>query len=321
MDRQGWIAVVFGLLLVGALFVWVGVSSAGGGGSSRNSGAFSSFGSTCVAVIPVEGEITYSAGQSDGVLPFSAGASVTSTDLTEQFKEASRREDVASVFIDINSPGGSAAASKEAFDALRAVDKPTVAFISEVGASGGYYIAAGADDIVANPNALTGSIGAVFGILNYEQLFQKLGVRQEVIKSGALKDIGSGARNLTGEERAVLDSLIQETFQNFKDDVVEARGDRLQMPLFNRVLDARILSARQAKDAGLIDGISNREGALRHAAVLGGMTVPADEDVPTCDFAKTPGLGELLARLGADVGQGFFSRLSSSAPKSGLAYR
>ncbi|MDP2717152.1 MAG: signal peptide peptidase SppA, partial [Candidatus Micrarchaeota archaeon] len=175
------------------------------------------------------------------------------------------------LFLDVNSPGGSAVASQEIFEALRESDKPTVAYLGEVAASGGYYVAAGTDKIVAHPDTITGSIGAVADVTNYADLLDKLGVRQFSIKSGELKDIGAPYRNMTDAEKTLLQELIDETAGNFRSDVETARDGKLT-PAYNVTRDARILSAKQALSAGLVDEIGSRAVALKRAAELGNLS-------------------------------------------------
>jgi len=217
------------------------------------------------------------------------------------------------LLLEINSPGGSAVASAEIYEALRATNKTKVAYLSEMAASGGYYSAAGTDYIVANPNTITGSIGAVTGLFNYEELLQKIGLRQDAIKSGELKDIGAPYRNMTEEERQLLQDLIDETAARFVADVRAGRSGKLTAA-FETVLDARILSAQAAKDAGLVDQLGSRKAALQKAAELGGL---GTETPSECDITPAqPAFSDLFYDIGASLGQGFINGVQAQGQRS-----
>ena len=251
-------------------------------------------GTDCVAVLAVDGVISSSSSRG-----FMSEQSVSPSEVSSLLEEASKDGSIKSVLLEINSPGGSAVASKEIFDELADFDKPVVAYLGEEAASGGYYVAAAADEIVSNPNTLTGSIGARFEVLNYAELFSKIGVQQESIKSGELKDIGAPYRNMTPEERTLLSSLINQTFENFLSDVRQARNGKLKEPFFSRILDGRVIGAKEALSAGMVDSLGNRKAALRRAAELGGIKLEEDELPEECVLSKPATLGELLSGLSA----------------------
>ncbi|MBI4360546.1 signal peptide peptidase SppA [Candidatus Micrarchaeota archaeon] len=256
--------------------------------------------SSCVSVLDVHGVITL-----DGEASFFS-AQPGSRALVEQIKNWQESSSPV-LFLDINSPGGSAVASKEIYDALSESEKPVVAYLGEIAASGGYYVAAGSDFVIANPNTITGSIGAITDVVNYQGLLDKLGVTQEAIKSGQLKDIGAGYRNLTAQERLLLQGLIDETFQNFKADVEKGRQAKLTA-FYQETLDARILSASQAQKAGLVDAIGSRQSALQKAAELGGLNA---ESVTECPLQAESGFGDVFASAGSSFAQGMLRELSA----------
>lgn len=242
--------------------------------------------SSCVAVLHINGDIAYSTPS------FSSGFSLTS--FQDELKQAEDDGKVKSILIEINSPGGSSAASKELFESIRKTNKPTVSYLSEVAASGGYYAAAATKYIVANPNVLTGSIGARATLLNYRDLFDKIGLKEVSITSGDKKDIGSGYRNLTDEEQEILSGIINESAKNFELDVRAGRSGKLNEALFEQALDARVLSASQALKVGLIDEVGLRSDALNKTRELGNV---ASED--ECSFETQGGfsLTDLLGSL------------------------
>ncbi len=221
----------------------------------------------CVGVVGIRGTIV-----SDDVEStlFSDGVKGADT-IADDIESASRRPDVKSILVVIDSPGGSAVASRRIYDALRALNKSKVAYINEMATSGGYYVAAGTDYIVANPASLTGNIGARATLADMSGLFAKIGFNETTIKSGAMKDMGSPSRGMTDDEREVFQSIVNESFEDFKSAVLEGRGSRLDMAAFQAILDARILTGRQAQKIGLVDSLGNKKDAERKAGELGGM--------------------------------------------------
>ena len=161
---------------------------------------------------------------------------------------------VRGLLIEIRSPGGGAAASQAIYKALRSFreedDRPVVAWIGSVGASGGYYAALPADSILALPSSVTGSIGVIMKIPNAGELLRRWGLEFEVIKSGENKDLGSQTRSLTESERRVLQELIDDSYGQFVDAIVESRP--LGRDSVSALADGRVFSgARAARAARL----------------------------------------------------------------------
>ncbi len=146
---------------------------------------------------------------------------------------------------------------------------PLVVSMGSVAASGGYYIACTADTIFANPGTLTGSIGVVMSFTNLEELFGKLGMDFEVIKSGEFKDTGSWSRQMTDAERALLQGTIDDIHAQFVEAVAEGRG--MEYDAVAALADGRIFSGRQALEAGLVDRLGTLEDAVAVAARMGGI--------------------------------------------------
>lgn len=265
-----------------------------------SSPGFGRVGGKCVALIPIEG--TISLDSSGGVL---SGSTSSSNELVEEIQQADRDPSVGSILLYINSPGGSAVASKELYDVIADAKKPKVAYLAEIAASGGYYAASASDYIIANPATITGSIGARADLLNYAELFQKLGLREEVIKSGQYKDIGSGSRNLTEAERTIFQSIILESFTLFKNDVEKGRGKRLDLNAFQGVLDARILTASQAKSVGLIDDIGNKKKAEEKAAELANVSLDDYGYPELCQQSQGFDFTNLFSSFGSEMAKGF----------------
>ena len=144
--------------------------------------------------------------------------------------------------------------------------KVVVASMGALAASGGYYIACGADKIFANPGTITGSIGVLMQFVNVKDLIEKIGVKGFVIKSGGFKDTGSPVREMSPEERKLLQSVIDNVHSQFVNAVVEGR--KLPREDVLAIADGRILSGEQAKELGLVDVLGNQEDAVAEAGKM-----------------------------------------------------
>lgn len=194
-----------------------------------------------------------------------------SEDVVEALKTFQKSSAVKAVVVRIESPGGGVAPSQEIYDAIRQLreEKPVVASMGGVAASGGYYIAAACDTIVANPGTLTGSIGVIMELGNVEGLLQKLGVQPEIIKAGSYKDMGSVVRPMSDAERGLFQEMIDSVHTQFITAVAAGRGmDKDQV---RAVADGRIFSGEQAKTAGLVDVLGGFEDAIDLAAEKAGI--------------------------------------------------
>lgn len=238
-------------------------------------------------------------------------------DLAEQLHKVSDDPDIKAIVLRINSPGGSVGSVQEIYSELlrcRKNGKKIVASMGDVAASGGYYLAAAADHIVAEPGTITGSIGVIFEFPTLEGLMQKIGVKLEVIKSGQHKDIGSPARALTPEERQLLQAGIDDAYQQFLDAVVQGRkstADKIR-PL----ADGRIFTGRQALAAGLIDSLGGRQEAIATAARLAGLP-----ENPRVISSSSKGVQALLKKLGSQWGLTGWQVLEQSVNSPLLEYR
>lgn len=173
--------------------------------------------------------------------------------------------------IAINSPGGVVAPAQSMFETVRRIrdedGMPIVASIGSVGASGGYYIALGADSIMALPGSITGSIGVLMEYPNVQGLMERLGVRMEVVKGGEQKDLASPFRDMDPEQREILEALVVDVHEQFIEAVAAARG--MDVDAVVPLADGRVLSGRQAQAVGLVDLLGNRDDAI---ALVGRMT-------------------------------------------------
>lgn len=190
-----------------------------------------------------------------------------------ELKKFSENPSVKAIVLRIDSPGGGVVPSQEIYDAVRRVrtksNKTVIASMGSVAASGGYYIAAATDRIVANPGTLTGSIGVIMEMANVEGLLQKIGVEGVVVKSGKYKDVGSPLRKMSDEERGLLQTVMDDVHKQFIEAVAEGRS--LEVPEVQALADGRIFTGRQAKAAKLVDELGNLDDAIQLAADVVGI--------------------------------------------------
>lgn len=199
--------------------------------------------------------------------------SLSHSELLSQLRQASKDPFIKAVVIRVDSPGGGVVASSEIHAALmklREAEKKIVVSMGTMAASGGYYVSAPADKIYANPDTLTGSLGVIITSVNYEETFEKVGLRQVVYKSGEFKDILSPARDATASEKKILQSFVDEAYQGFVDVIVEGRD--LPRKKVLDIADGRIYSGRQALKLGLIDELGGMEDAIDAAIDLAGLS-------------------------------------------------
>ncbi len=182
------------------------------------------------------------------------------------------REDIDGILIRLETPGGAVAASQEIFEKVKSIArgyKPVVASMGNVAASGGYYIALGADSIVANPGTATGSIGVIMGYPVISDLMAKLGVGYQQIRSGELKDSGSPFREVTAEDKAYFQDLIDNLFEQFVRDVAQMRNKTVVE--VRKLATGQVYSGSQAFSLGLIDRLGTFEDAVYLAGHMTGI--------------------------------------------------
>jgi protease-4 len=177
---------------------------------------------------------------------------------------------IKAVVVRINSPGGAVAPSQEIYKALKKFPKPVVASMSSVAASGGYYVAVAAKRIFANAGTITGSIGVIMEFANLEKLYEWAKIKRYSIKTGKFKDAGADYRDMTTEERAQLQTMVDDVLMQFKTAVAEGRG--LKMEELTPLADGRIFSGQQAQVVKLVDEIGTLDDAITEAAKLAGIT-------------------------------------------------
>jgi len=177
---------------------------------------------------------------------------------------------VKAIVLEIDSPGGEVTAADQIYNAVvkTRARKPVIVYMDSLAASGGYYIACGGKYLMANETTITGSIGVIIQTLNYEQLFNKVGLASVVFKSGKFKDILNGARPMTPEERDLIQRFVMETYEKFLSIVSKERNLPADM-LRNNIADGRIFSGKEALSNKLIDGLGQIEDAYAKAKQLG----------------------------------------------------
>jgi len=242
-----------------------------------------------VAVIPVQGVI-----HSDEENEW--GTSMVD-DITKALRAAAEDENIKAVVLAVDSPGGEVTASDIIYNEVLKTreKKPVVVSMSSLGASGAYYIACAANWIVANETTFTGSIGVIIQSLNYQQLFNKVGLDSVIFKSGKFKDMLNGARQMTPEEKTYIEGMVQQVYGRFLGIVADGRklsADGLR----NGLADGRILTGKDAAEAGLVDQLGYIEDAFRKARELSD-----SPDAGVIRYEPTINFGRILRLLGAEA--------------------
>ena len=194
--------------------------------------------------------------------------------ISEGLRKAAADEKVKSVIIEVNSPGGGITASDDMWrrvEEFKQGGKKVVVLMRDIAASGGYYVSAGADSIVAQPTTVTGSIGVLIGAINYKGLMDLVGVKDMTFKSGEVKDVLSPTRDVTEKEKELIQEIVTEMFARFKQVVMDGRQGKMTPADFDKVDDGRILTADQALEAHMIDQIGYLDDAVKEARRLAGI--------------------------------------------------
>jgi protease IV len=193
--------------------------------------------------------------------------------VVDELKKYRDNTGIKAILLRIDSPGGGVVPSQEIYEEVKKIRdegvKKVVVSMGSVAASGGYYIASASDKIVANPGTMTGSIGVIMELANVQGLAEKVGVKSVVIKSGAVKDMGSPFRDMKPEERQIFQDLLDDVHDQFIQAVAEGRG--MAGEDVRKIADGRVFTGREAKDMGLVDDLGNLQDAIRLAADLSGI--------------------------------------------------
>ena len=233
-----------------------------------------------VALIKVEGVILTSAG--DGL--FSEG--VSSAEVVRQINQAKEDNSIQAIVVEINSPGGSAVASQEISDALKSTYKPTVSYIRDAGASGGYWVASATDMIYASPLSIVGSVGVTSAQLEYAGLLERYNISYRRTTAGKFKDIGTPFREQTQEEEERLDIKLDLLHDYFIEEVRENRN--LPDKVVAEISQADFYVGIQAMELGLIDAYGGRAEAVAYIEQQIG------NDAALVDYTPEPTLLDVL---------------------------
>jgi protease-4 len=225
---------------------------------------------------------------------FSHGDSATS--VKQKLRKAIKNDHVKAILLRINSPGGTVGMSQEIYDAVMALrDKkvPVTVSMGDVAASGGYYIASAADKIYADPGTLTGSIGVIMHLLNWQETERKIGLVPDVIKSGQFKDIGSPDRAMTKAEKDLLQGIIMDSYDQFVSAV--AKGRKLDKQEVIKLADGRVYSGRQAAKLKLVDELGSYDDALAFVQKQCREKLSLKDDLPVEEGSSLESLEQLLS--------------------------
>ena len=230
------------------------------------------------------------------------GVIMDSDDILEKIRDLKDRDKVKAVIVRIDSPGGGISASQEIYEELKKLDKekPVIASLSSVAASGGYYVAIGARTIIANLGTITGSIGVIMQLADLEKLYEFIKIAPITIKSGKFKDIGSSSRKMTEEERVFLQQLSDNMHAQFKKAVADAR--KMPPSVINEIADGRVFSGQQAFELGLVDYIGTFDDAIKYAEKVANISADSELYYPK---EEKPGLKDFLSGVKTFVNKTF----------------
>ncbi len=261
-----------------------------------------------VALIPLKGVIT--GDKSTGL--FEEG--VSSEEIVKLIEKADNNPAIKAIIIEINSPGGSPVASDEIAQALKKTNKTTVAWIREVGASGGYWVASATDHIVANRMSVTGSIGVIASYLDFSKFIERYNVSYERMVSGKYKDLGTPFRELTNEERALFQKVLDDLRDEFIDEVAANRG--MQRKDVEKLATGLFYLGSDAKNLGLVDELGGKDEAISYIERQTGIRVQIVKYKPSSSWADI--LGGALGEQSFNLGQGIGAALVEKGKASSL---
>jgi protease-4 len=303
-----------GLLLLTGFILTAGVfavSFVAGKNFVSNEKIVSGTGRDKIAVLYVSGELN----EDDAVSIISSSGTTGAFSFKRQLETISQDPDVKALVLRVNSPGGSAVAAEEMYQALltfKKGGKKIVVSMGEMAASGGYYISLAADKIIASQATTTGSIGVITQVTNVSGLYDKLGLKSEVYKSGPEKDILSGTKEPSEEDKKIIQSVIDDAYQVFLDRV--STGRNMDKELVKKIADGRIYSGSQAFDLKLVDKIGDFDDAVAEAKRLVGVS-----NAQVVEFNNTSFLSQFLGLLSKK--DPVTTSLEALAPTPGISIR
>ncbi|NMB40768.1 MAG: signal peptide peptidase SppA [Firmicutes bacterium] len=249
---------------------------------------FTAEGKERVVVVHLQGAIE------EGSAGYGFAQNITPRYVERQLEKAAADNNIKAAVLRVNSPGGSVAASQQIAEYIKSFPKPLVVSMGDMAASGGYYISAPARGIVAQPGTITGSIGVISQVLDLEGFYEKLGIKTETIKSGRHKDMLS--RELTPEERELMQELSDEIYGQFVADV--AAGRNLNPEEVRELATGQIYTGSQALELGLVDRLGGIDEAVKWAGEMAGIESPEKFEFPAPSFwEQIFGMGLKIAGL------------------------
>lgn len=242
------------------------------------------------------------AGENVGIIEI-IGTISESKNIIDNLKAFRENDAIKAIVLRIDSPGGAVGPSQEIYQEVRKTTevKSVIVSMGALAASGGYYIAAGANGIVANPGTITGSIGVIMGFTNFQQLLEKIGLVPVVIKSGEFKDIGSPAREMTPAEQQLLQNVIDDIHQQFITAISDGR--KMEIARIEPIADGRLITGKAALSLGLVDRLGNLEDAVEWAGSLGGIegeistVYPEKEKLPLLRYLLSSALNPFFSQF------------------------
>jgi protease IV len=250
-----------------------------------------------IALVKIEGPIVLSSSSS-----FLGTSTSSSEEILQNLNRAEKNKGVKAIILEINSPGGTVVASKEIADKVKSINKPTIALIREVGASGAYWIASASDLIIADELSVTGSIGVISSYLQFSGLLKDHNVTYERLVTGEFKDTGTPYKPLTTKERKLLQNKLNIIETKFIEDVAKNRN--LPLTEVKKLADGSFYLGIEALDNGLVDLNGNKALAIQKAKEATNLT---SENV--VEYVKKPSLLNIIEKLTAksfySIGQGF----------------
>ncbi|MEM7342763.1 MAG: signal peptide peptidase SppA, partial [Chloroflexota bacterium] len=279
------IGLTIATLLICGVFIGLGIWA----GSRFDNGSDGLAFGDAIAIVRVEGTIL--SGEAPAPSPFgtTVGAAYSGT-IIDHLKQANEDSDVKSVILYVDSPGGSVFASDEIALQIQQMDKPIIASMASLAASGGYYVSAPTDEIWASAHTLTCSIGVISQFPNFEGFAEEYGITFITLKSGQFKDLGNPFREFTEEDRALWQAIIDEAYSGFVEIV--ANGRDMSEAEVREIADGRVCTGKQAQATGLVDNLGYLPDAIDRAAELGGIE---DEDPRIIEYNTTPSFLETLS--------------------------
>ena len=230
------------------------------------------------------------------------GESCGSTTMIEAIREAEKDDTVKAIVLRVDSPGGSALASDLIWHELKRCKKPIIASMSDVAASGGYYISMGASKVFAEPGTLTGSIGVVGGKLTLGGLYDKIGLKTETLSRGANAGILSTEKMFTDSERKAFSTMMHDVYDQFLDKTLEGRaqaGHKMTRKKLESLAGGRVWTGRQALANGLVDELGTLDDAV--AAAWKAAAQPADKEPEILQLPKAKNILDMLMDMKADT--------------------